>query len=153
MLLSEECMYCCRPGTVNFINKPFFTQAMVIIHGKAKRKSTGGRFTSCRPKRLHQRGSAPAHTKIAGNYKKSAATKGGGVKERMFSADKVNLFDPKSKNYSMETIKTVADNAADRHFVRHNILTKGAIVMTTKGKARVTNRPGQEGSVNAVLIE
>ena len=50
-------------------------------------------------------------------------------------------------------MKTVSENTADRHFVRHNIITKGAIVMTSKGKAKVTNRPGQEGIINAVLVK
>ena len=37
--------------------------------------------------------------------------------------------------------------------VRRNILTKGAIIETDAGKAKITNRPGQEGTVNAVLVE
>ncbi|MCD6558125.1 MAG: 30S ribosomal protein S8e, partial [Candidatus Aenigmarchaeota archaeon] len=38
-------------------------------------------------------------------------------------------------------------------FVRRNIITKGAIIMTEDGRAVVTNRPGQEGVINAKLIE
>ena len=30
---------------------------------------------------------------------------------------------------------------------------KGAIIETSAGKARITNRPSQEGQINAVLIE
>jgi small subunit ribosomal protein S8e len=126
---------------------------MVIIHGKSGKKSTGGRFKNTQPKRLHQRGSAPTHTKITDVHRKMVPTKGGGFKAKMFASDKVNLFDPKEKKYSIETIKTVTENPADRHFVRHNILTRGAVITTSKGKARVTSRPGQEGAVNAVLVE
>ena len=36
--------------------------------------------------------------------------------------------------------------------VRRNIITKGSIVETKLGKAKVTCRPGQEGSVNGVLL-
>ncbi|MEM2426420.1 MAG: hypothetical protein QXE83_05420 [Archaeoglobaceae archaeon] len=32
-------------------------------------------------------------------------------------------------------------------------MTKGAIIQTEIGKAKVTNRPSQEGIINAVLIE
>ena len=126
---------------------------MVVIHGKPKRKATGGRFTDRPSKRLHQRGSHAAHTKIAPMHVKTLPIKGGGEKVRLFAADKVNLYDPKSKKYSMDSIKSVVENTADRHFVRHNILTRGAIITTSKGKAKVTSRPGQEGSVNAVLVE
>ncbi len=126
---------------------------MVVIHGKAKRKSTGGRFTNAFTKRLAQRGSKPTHTKLAEQKVVLAKRKGGGTKMRLLSANKLNLYDPESKKYSVEEMKTVADNTADRHFVRHNILTKGTIVMTSKGKARITNRPGQEGFVNAILVK
>jgi len=47
----------------------------------------------------------------------------------------------------------VLENPANRHFVRRNILTKGTIIETVKGKAKITGRPGQEGMVNAVLIK
>jgi small subunit ribosomal protein S8e len=126
---------------------------MVIIHGKSKKKQTGGRFTNSQPKRLHQKGSAPVQTRIADVHKKTTPTKGGGMKVKVIASNKVNLYDPKTKKYSMESIKNVAENSADRHFVRHNILTKGAVIMTSKGKARVTNRPAQEGTVNATLVE
>jgi small subunit ribosomal protein S8e len=33
------------------------------------------------------------------------------------------------------------------------VITKGAVLDTDAGKARVTNRPGQEGMIHAVLIE
>jgi small subunit ribosomal protein S8e len=37
--------------------------------------------------------------------------------------------------------------------VRRNIVTKGAIIETDAGQARVVSRPGQDGQVNAVLLE
>ena len=37
-------------------------------------------------------------------------------------------------------------------FVRTNIITKNAVVETDLGKVRVTNRVGQDGIVNGVLI-
>jgi small subunit ribosomal protein S8e len=35
---------------------------------------------------------------------------------------------------------------------RRAIITKGAIIETSKGNARVTSRPGQCGIINAVLL-
>ncbi|MFH0870791.1 MAG: 30S ribosomal protein S8e [archaeon] len=126
---------------------------MVVIHGRSKRKPSGARYRSAFTKRLAQRGNKPTHTKVDENQAKSSRTKGGGVKVRLLSANKINLYDPSTKKHSIESIKTVAENTADRHFVRHNIMTKGAVVMTPKGKARITNRPGQEGVINAILIK
>ena len=50
------------------------------------------------------------------------------------------------------TIKMVVENKANKDFVRMNILTKGAIIETDLGKARIINRPGQEPQINAVLV-
>ena len=49
-------------------------------------------------------------------------------------------------------ITAVVENPANRHFVRRNIITKGTVIETEKGKARITSRPGQEGVINAILI-
>ena len=46
----------------------------------------------------------------------------------------------------------VVENKANKDFVRMNILTKGAIIETDLGKAKITSRPGQSGSINAILI-
>ena len=45
------------------------------------------------------------------------------------------------------------ENHADPNYVRRNILTRGAIIKTDIGNARILNRPGQSGVVNAILIE
>jgi small subunit ribosomal protein S8e len=47
---------------------------------------------------------------------------------------------------------TVTENPANKNFVRRNILTKGAVVATDLGKAKITSRPGQDGEVNAILL-
>ena len=47
----------------------------------------------------------------------------------------------------------VIDNPASKDFIRRKIITKGAIIKTEIGDAKVTSRPGQDGVINAVLIE
>jgi len=98
-------------------------------------------------------GRAPTMTKIGEGRAKKISTKGGNEKMRVFETSTANLFDPKTKAYSQATVKTVVQSPANRNFVRRNILTKGTIIETSKGKARVTSRPGQDGVLNAVLIE
>jgi len=50
-------------------------------------------------------------------------------------------------------IITVKESPDNRHFARENLITLGAIIETELGKAKVTSRPGQDGTVNAVLIQ
>ncbi len=83
--------------------------------------------------------------------RKTFRTLGGNSKVVLLSTDEANIFD--GKKYKKSKIKSVVDNAANRHFVRRNIITKGAIIDTEVGKAKVTSRPGQEGTVNAILIK
>ena len=52
-----------------------------------------------------------------------------------------------------EKIKSIVENSANRHFVRRGSLTKGAVVETEQGQARVVSRPGQSGTINAILID
>ncbi len=77
---------------------------------------------------------------------------GGNFKKNLFSADAANLYDPKARKYVQAKIKTITENPANRNFVRRNIITKGCVIETDLGKAKVTSRPGQHGIVNAVLI-
>jgi len=58
----------------------------------------------------------------------------------------------KKKKYSKVKIVSVVETPSNRHFVRRNIMTKGSFIQTEKGKAVITNRPGQEGTINAVLV-
>lgn len=126
---------------------------MVVTHHRSKRKPTGGRYKKLyRAKRNFETGSNPTLTKVGETSKKTVRTKGGDTKQRFLTTDTANVFDPKLKIYKKAKIKTVLENPANRHYVRRNILTKGTIIDTDAGKARITSRPGQEGTVNAVLI-
>jgi small subunit ribosomal protein S8e len=92
-------------------------------------------------------------TKIGEEKRKSVRTKGGSSKEKLLNATIANLTDPKTKKTIKATIKDVLENPANRYFVRRDIITKGTIIETDKGNAKVTSRPGQDGVVNAVLME
>jgi small subunit ribosomal protein S8e len=142
-----------RQPPKRFINASGFASHMVIIQARSQRKASGGRYKSTLSKRRHMLGRNPTLTKIGELRRRSVSVKGGSVKERLFETTSANLFNPKSKKYEQATIKMVTENPANRNFVRRNILTKGTIIDTNKGKAKVTSRPGQDGVVNAVLIE
>jgi small subunit ribosomal protein S8e len=121
--------------------------------GKSKRTVTGAIFHKRRKKKKYEMGREILRTKLEDEERKKIIKCRGKVsKIRVMKAKKANVFDPKSKKSLKLEIKNVLENAADSHFVRRNIITKGAIIDTEKGKARVTSRPSQDGTVNAVLI-
>jgi small subunit ribosomal protein S8e len=126
---------------------------MAIIQARSKRKPTGGRYTSTLTKRKHMVGRPATMTKIGEEKRKSVRTKGGSSKEKLLNATIANLTDPKTKKTIKATIKDVLENPANRYFVRRDIITKGTIIETDKGNAKVTSRPAQDGVVNAVLME
>ncbi len=125
---------------------------MAISQFRSKRKPTGGRYRAFRKKRKSDLGRIPSMTKLGERKKKNIRTMGGNLKVRLTQANIANVYDPKTKAYSQLKIITIKDNPANRQFIRANIITKGAVIETEKGRARVTSRPGQDGIVNAVLI-
>ena len=116
-----------------------------------RKKTTGGFISRHGKKNRLQRGRDYLPTRIAEPKIKQKRTLGGNTKRIALSINIANV----SLNGSHQKVKilSVAENGADSQFVRRNIITKGAVIQTELGKARVTSRPGQEGTVNAVLIE
>jgi len=125
---------------------------MVISKLRSKRKITSGRYVDFRKKKLRDMRRLPRLTKFAERKLKEFRMRGGKLKKVLLSSDVANVYDSKTKKYSKVKIKSVAESPANRHFVRRNILTKGAVIDTELGKARITSRPGQGNSVNAVLV-
>ncbi len=125
---------------------------MAISQTRPKRKTSGGRYRAWRKKRIYELGNLPSYTKLGKKSVKVIRGVGNNEKRALLSVDTANVYNPKEKKYEQLKIETILENPANRHFVRRNIMTKGTIIKTEKGKARITNRPGQEGVVNAVLI-
>ena len=125
---------------------------MVVKQRRSKRKVTGGRYIAHRKFRKTELGRTPAHTHIGTGKRRILGTRGNTIKVKLMVAEFANVLDQKAKKFEKSKIVSVVDNPASRHFVRRNIITKGTVIQTEKGKARVTSRPGQDGMVNAVLI-
>ncbi len=125
---------------------------MAVIQARSKRKATGGRYKSALSRRKHMIGRLPTMTRVGDEKRKAVRTKGGGRKTRVAATATANLLDPKTGKAVTAKITNVVENPANRYYVRRNVLTKGTIIETENGKARVTSRPGQDGTVNAVLI-
>ncbi len=126
---------------------------MVIIQSKSNRKPSGARYKSVIvKKRQHLIGRSPAMTKVGERKIQFIRVRGNQDKVRLLYVNKVNLYDPKTKKHSIENIKNVVDTPADKNFIRRKIMTKGTIIETDKGNAKITSRPGQSGMINAVLM-
>ncbi len=126
---------------------------MAIYQARSKRGKTGTRFKQRVAKKAHELGREPSFTGIGENRTINVRGMGNNRKYRTLAADFANILDKKTKKFTKAKIKTVVENPANRNYVRRNIITKGAIVETDKGKARITSRPGQDGTVNAVLVD
>ncbi|MBS3167463.1 30S ribosomal protein S8e [Candidatus Woesearchaeota archaeon] len=126
---------------------------MAITQTRSKKKVSGGRYITCRTKKIYELGRLPTFTKLSELKKKNLRTKAGHQKTILFSSNIANVYSKKDKKYHKAKILTVVDNAANRNFIRRNIMTKGAVIETDKGKARITSRPGQEGTINAILLD
>lgn len=120
---------------------------------RSPKKPSGGKLKRLGKKKKMQRGSEPILTKIGKKKIKFGRMRGGSTKLALASAEVANVIDQATGKIQKAKILSVAENRANPHFVRRNIVTKGAIITTEIGKARVTSRPGQDGVVNAVLIK
>jgi small subunit ribosomal protein S8e len=124
---------------------------MGITQDKSKRKVSGGKYFSYRKKRKFETANQPANTKVGTVHAKTKRIRGGNSKNSLLRSDMVNIVD--GKKHVKAKIIRVTESPANRNFVRRNILTKGTVIETDKGSAKITNRPGQEGSINAILIK
>jgi len=118
---------------------------------KAGRKATGGRYKKPKKKKLAGRQNQSRTVKLDKKKTKLIRTRGGEKKLIQFTNETANII---SKGKTKKTkIKNVLETPSNTFLARQNILVKGAIIETELGKARITNRPSQEGNIQAVIVE
>ena len=120
---------------------------------KQGRKISGGKYKKFRKKKLYERKVDVRAVKLGAIKRKKLRARGGHEKIILLSTDEANLIDKKTRKSKKAKIKNVIETPSNKFLARQNILLKGAIIDTDSGKAKITNRPSQEGSVQAVLIE
>ncbi|MGB3907659.1 MAG: 30S ribosomal protein S8e [Methanomethylovorans sp.] len=119
--------------------------------GRSKRKYTGAKIRAHRAKRKFELGREPADTRLDDMKVKLVSTRGGNSKARLLQCNVANVTDASGRTQKT-TIEAAVGNEANEHYVRRKILTKGSVIRTPIGNARITSRPGQDGVVNAVLL-
>ncbi len=125
---------------------------MSVWHGNQKKKKpSGGRKKTHRMKRSYEKGSFPTETTLGEPRKKTNRGRGGKLKTRLMNTNQANIIDPTTHKTQKTEILRVIHNPANVDYNRRGVITKGTIIETPLGTARVTSRPGQHGTVNAVL--
>lgn len=125
---------------------------MAVRHDRSRTKKSGGKTRSYRKSKKYDLGREFSSPKLGDERKvESKDARGDTEKSVVRKADTANVsVNGEVKNLEIEA---VLENPANDNYVRRSLLTKGTIIRTEEGKARITSRPGQDGVVNAQLIE
>jgi len=125
-----------------------------VYQGNDLRKITGGRKRPHRKKRKYELGWFPTHTKLSDKERRVIQrVRGGNIKVRVKEAQYANIVNPETNETRKVKILRIVETPDNREHARLGIITKGTVIETELGLAKVTSRPGQDGVINAVLIE
>ena len=117
------------------------------------RKISGGKYHRFRKKKKFERLRQDRTVTLRETKRKILRVKGGNTKTVLLSSSEANVYNPKTKKTIKIKIKNVVETPQNIFLARQNRLMKSAIIETPLGKARITNRPSQEGHINAILID
>ena len=122
------------------------------VENLATSKITGGRRHPLRIRRKYEIDRFPNEPINGAQITVTRSVRGKNTKTALKAIDFVNLSTGDAKVKKTKIIK-VLENATNNDYKRRGIITKGAILETQEGKCRVVSRPGQSGTVNAILIK
>jgi small subunit ribosomal protein S8e len=129
------------------------SQFGVQLHARSKTKGVGNgkRKVQARGKRRREVGNYFSATRLSD---KTVALKvrrrGGNAGIRLKDVAVANLLT--KDGYKKAKINSIVESKDNRNFARQNIITKGTVISTELGNAKVINRPGRDGCVNARLV-
>ena len=114
-------------------------------------KITGGRRHPLRSRRKYEMDRYPNEPLVGEQITVTRKVRGKNNKTGIKTIDSVNLaIDSKVKRVK---IIRVLENGTNNDYQRRGVITKGAILETDEGKCKVVSRPGQNGTVNAILVK
>ncbi|MEM4285813.1 MAG: 30S ribosomal protein S8e [Candidatus Nitrosocaldus sp.] len=122
------------------------------VENLLKRKPTGGKRKAYRGRRKYEIDRYPIETVLGKEERIVKRVRGGNIKVACKSVEYANVVDSKERKVVKAKILRVVRNIADKDYDRRGVITKGAVIETEAGTARVVSRPGQDGVVNAVKI-
>ncbi len=122
------------------------------IENLRKRKLTGGKTKRFRSRRASEKDGYAAETLLGPWQTYHRRVRGGENKTSVKFSDTVNVLDKSKGEVKKAKITRVLRNPANRDYERRGVITKGALIDTDLGNARVTSRPAQDGVINAILV-
>ena len=122
------------------------------IENLQKRKLTGGRTKHFRSRRAYEKDGYAAETLLGESENYKRRMRGGAEKTSLKFANNANVLDKSTGKLQKTRIVRVLENPANRDYERRGVITKGALIGTDLGNARVTSRPAQDGVINATLV-
>ncbi len=125
---------------------------MARSQARSKRKYTGKKYKHFRKKRKRELERPRINTEIGPEKKKRQRIMGGNFKLKLFATQFINVTDSSTNKTQKVRILRFEENQASKDLTRRHILSKGAIVETELGNAKITSRPGQHGILNGVLV-
>jgi small subunit ribosomal protein S8e len=123
------------------------------IENLGGRKLTGGRKVAMRGRRKFEIDRYPNEAVVGPSQVVARRIRGNNNKVAFKSAEFANVIDQENRRVTKSKILRVTKNPANRDYERRGVVSKGAIIESENGTARVVSRPGQDGVVNAILIK
>jgi small subunit ribosomal protein S8e len=123
------------------------------IENLAGRKFTGGRKVAMRGRRKFEIDRYPNEAIVGDKDIMTRRVRGNNIKTAFKTTDFANVADQVSKKVTKSKILRVTKNSANKDYERRGVISKGALLETEAGTARVVSRPGQDGTVNAILVK
>ncbi len=123
------------------------------IENLTKRKVSGGRRKALRSRRKYETDGYPNEPVLGKHQIVVKRVRGNNLKSVVRTVEFVNVVDPTSGKVTKMRLMQVAHNYSNKDYQRRGVVTKGAIIETEAGTARVLSRPGQDGTVNAILVK
>jgi small subunit ribosomal protein S8e len=123
------------------------------IENLAGRKFTGGRKVAMRGRRKFEIDRYPNEAIVGNKDIVTRRVRGNNIKMAFKTTEFANVADQVSKKVMKSKILRVTKNSANKDYERRGVISKGALLETEAGTARVVSRPGQDGTVNAILVK
>jgi small subunit ribosomal protein S8e len=123
------------------------------VENLAGRKVSGGRKVALRGRRKFEIDRYPNEATLGPLDIVSRKVRGRNIKTAFKAVDFANITDPASNKTIRAKIIRVSKNNANKDYERRGVISKGAVLETEGGLARVLSRPGQHGTVNAIAIK
>jgi small subunit ribosomal protein S8e len=121
------------------------------VENLLKRKKTGGKRHKSRGRRAYEKDGFPLEPVVGETKRKIIRARGGKIKVGVVSDSFANVASKDGKVRKVKILR-VKLSPANRDYQRRGVITRGAILETEIGEAKVTSKPTDNGVINAVQI-